>query len=201
MRQIFILAITTLTMNAFLQIDVPNAKIVFNSDKSEKIGKDTILQVSYVNPDVSEKKPAYYINGKLIGETILGAINPQLIDSMNVVKRDVEVDGKKYYGQIYIQLKKDYHPRLISLTEIKLKLTKPINAPSIFIIDNKIISGDYSKHIVDENYILRIIVEKIENKEENLQVNMIRLLTKTEENIKNSKQIWIRGTEDLIHEK
>lgn len=201
MRQILILAITTLTMNAYSQNNDLNAKIVFNPNKCEKIGNDTILQVSYVNPDVSEKISAYYINGKLIGETILSAINPLLIENINVVKRDVEVDGKKYYGQIYIQLKKDYHPRLISLKDIKLKLTKPTNAPSIFIIDSKIISGDYSKCIVDENHILRIIVEKIENKEENLQVNVIRLLTKTEENIKNSKQILLRGTEDLLHEK
>jgi len=63
-------------------------------------------------------------------------------------------------------------------------------------IDNEIISGEYNKYIVDEKYILKIIVEKIENKEENLQVNIVRLLTKTEENIKKSKQIWIRGTEE-----
>lgn len=55
--------------------------------------------------------------------------------------------------------------------------------------------------IVDENYILKIIIEKIDNKEENLQVNIIRLLTKTEENIKKSKQIWIRGTKELMLEK
>lgn len=201
MRQIIILVITTLTINAFGQVDNLKTKIVNNSNQFEKIGNDTTLQVSYVNPNVSDRKPAYYINGKYINETILKTINPQLIDSINIVKRDVEIDGKNYYGQIYIQLKKDYNPKLISLADLKLKYTNRTNAASIFMIDNEIISGDYSKYIIDENYILKIVVEKIDNNEENLQVNIIRLLTKTEENIKKSKQIWIRGTEELMLEK
>jgi len=201
MRQILILVITALTINAFGQIENLNAKIVNNSNQFAKIENDTILQVSYVNSNVSDKKPACYINGKYINETILKTINPQLIDSINVVKRDVDIDGKSYYGQIYIQLKKNYNPKLISLADLKLKYTNLTNTSSIFMLDNEIISGDYSKYILDENYILKIIIEKIDNKEDNLQVNIIRLLTKTEENIKKSKQIWIRGTEELMLEK
>lgn len=201
MRQIIILVITTLTINAFGQIGNLKAKIVNNSNQFEKIRNDTILQVSYVNHNVSDRKPAYYINGKYINETILKTINPQLIDSINVVKRDVEIDGKNYYGQIYIQLKKDYTPKLISLADLKLKYINLTNAASIFMIDNEIISGDYSKCIIDENYILKIVVEKIDNNEENLQVNIVRLLTKTEENIKKSKEIILRGTEELMLEK
>jgi len=201
MRRILILVITTLTMNVFGQIDGLNAKIVFNQNKFEKIGEDTIPQISYVNTNVSNRNPAYYINGKYISGTIIKTINLQLIDSIKVVRRDVEIDGKNYYGQIYIQLKKNYNPKLISLADLKLKYTNLTNTSSIFMIDNEIINGDYSKYIVDENYILKIIVEMIDNKEENLQVNIIRLLTKTEENIKKSKQIWIRGTEKLMIEK
>ena len=201
MRQILLLVITTLTINAFGQIENLKAKIVNNSNQFEKIGNDTILQVSYVNHSDSDRKPAYYINGKYINATILKTINPQLIDSINVVKRDVEIDGKSYYGLIYIQLKNNYNPKLISLTDLKLKYTNLTKTSSILMIDNEIINGDYSKYIVDENYILKIIVEKIDNKEENLQVNVIRLLTKTEENIKKSKQIWLRGTEELMLEK
>lgn len=194
MRRILMLVITTLTMNAFGQIDNLNAKVVFNPNKLEKSGEDTIPQISYVSPNVSGRFPAYYINRKYVGGIILKTLNPQLIDSVNVVKRDIEIDGKKYYGQIYIRLKTNYHPKLISLADLKLKYINLTNTPSIFMIDNEIINGDYSKCIVDENYILKIIVEKIDHKEENLQVNMIRLLTKTEENIKKSKQIWLRGT-------
>lgn len=201
MRQILLLIFTTLTINAIGQIKNLNAKVVTNSNQFEKIANDSILHVSYVNSNVSGKKTACYINGKYINETILKTINPQFIDSINVVKREVDIDGKSYYGQIYIKLKKNYNPKLISLADLKLKYTNLTNTSSIFMLDNEIISGDYSKYIVDENYILKIIIEKIDNKEENLQVNIIRLLTKTEENIKKSKQIWIRGTEELMLEK
>lgn len=201
MRRILIVVITTLTMNVFGQIDGLNAKVEFNPNQLEKIGEDTIPQISYVTINNSDRNPAYYINGKYMSETILKTITPQLIDSIKVVNGVIELDGKNYYGQIYIQLKKNYNPKLISLTDLKLKYTNLTNTSSIFMIDNEIINGDYSKCIVDENYILKIIVEKIDNKEENLQVNIIRLLTKTEENIKKSKQIWIRGTEELMIEK
>ena len=196
MRRIIILIITTLAINAFGQIYDLKTKIPYNSNKFYKTGNDTIPHVSYVMPNGSDRKPAFYINGKYINNFLLKTINPQLIDSMNVVKRDIEIDGKKYYGQIYIQMKKDYNPKLISLTGLKLKYTNLTNTPTIFMIDNEIISGDYNKYIVDEKYILKIIVEKVENRKENLQVNIVRLLTKTEENIKKSKQIWIRGTEE-----
>lgn len=201
MRLIIILVITTLTINAFGQIDNLKAKVENNSNKFEKTGNDTIPQVFYVNTKGSDRKPASYINGKYINETILKTINPQLIDSIHVVKRDVEIEGKKYYVQIYIQMRNDYTPNFISLTDLKIKYTNLTDVSSIFMIDNEIISGDYSKCIVDEKYILKIIVEKIVNKQENLQVNIVRLLTKTEENIKKSKEIILRGTEELMLEK
>lgn len=185
-------------MNAFGQIDGLNTKVSPHPEKFEKKGNDSILQVSYVNADDSVRKPIYYINGKLISHIILKTINPQFIDKINVVKRDTVIDGKNYYGEIHIQLKKDYKPQFISLADLKLRYTRQANASSIFMIDDEIISGDYRKYIVDENYILKIIVERIDVNEENLQVNVIRLLTKTEENIKKSKQIWIRGTSDLV---
>jgi hypothetical protein len=200
MRQIIILLITTLTFNAFGQIDYLNPKVVNKSNKFEKTGNDTIPQVTDVNSNTSDRKPAYYINGKYINETIIKTINPQLIDSIHIVKKDVEIEGNQYYGLIYILLKKDYTPKLIS-QDLKLKYTNLINAPSIFMIDNEIISEDYNKCIVDEKYILKIIVEKVVIKEESLQVNIIRLLTKTEANIRKSKEISIRGKEDIMLEK
>jgi hypothetical protein len=198
MKQILIFVITALAMNAFGQIDGLNNKVSPHPEKFEKKGNDSILQVWYVNADDSVRKPIYYINGKLISHIILKTINPQFIYKINVVKRDTVIDAKNYYGEIYIQLKKDYKPKFISLADLKLKYTRQANASSIFMIDDEIITGDYRKYIVDENYILKIIVERIDNNEENLQVNVIRLLTKTEENIKKSKQIWIRGTSDLM---
>jgi hypothetical protein len=60
-------------------------------------------------------------------------------------------------------------------------------------IDNEIINGNYDKCIVDENYLLRISIEKIKNRKEKLHFNLIQILTMTEENIRKSKEIRIRG--------
>ena len=196
MRRIVLLVFATLTINAFGQISNLKTGIPDHSNKFENAENDTIPQVSYVNTVNSERTPAYYINGKPINGIILKTINPMHIESINVVKQDIEIEGTKYYGQIYIQLKPDYNPKLVSLTDLKLKVTNLKNTSSIFMIDHEIISGDYRKCFVDEKYILNIMVEKIVNKQENLQVNIIRLMTKTEENIKKSKEIRIRGTAD-----
>ena len=55
---------------------------------------------------------------------------------------------------------------------------------------------DYDKYLVDENYILSIVVEKFENQNEKLNLNFIKLVTKSEENMKKSKEIRIRGKEE-----
>ena len=65
-------------------------------------------------------------------------------------------------------------------------------------IDGKIIDADYDKYMVDEGNLLRIIVDKIENSKEHINLGLIKLLTKSDENIKNLQQIRIRGNEAMV---
>jgi len=113
------------------------------------------------------------------------------------VKKPVKIESKQYAGQIFIKTKASYHPKLISLNDLKLKYTNPGKIHTLFMIDNKVVDENYDKYFVDENYILQIIVEKVENKAEKLKFNLVKLLTRTEENIKESKKIYLRGTEDV----
>lgn len=202
MKLILILIILIWTIAVNGQIEPIKGKILNSSLNSsarhEKTDNDTIPSVIFVTTNNTDHQSAYFINGKHSTESILRTIDPQFVDSIKVLKEEIEIEGKIYYGQLYIQMKKDYNPKLISLTDLKLKYKTQGNTSTIFMIDNDIIKGDYSKCIVDEKYILRILVDKIENKEENLQVDIIRLLTKTEENIKKSKEIIIRGREEVI---
>ena len=66
-------------------------------------------------------------------------------------------------------------------------------------IDGSIINADYDKYMVDESYLLTLIVDKIENSKENISLGLIKLVTKSAENIKKSKEIRIRGTEVAIN--
>ena len=213
MKRIILLVITLLTIQAYGQLNGEvdqiikskqaygqlNGKVdqIIRLKKVVNTVNDTIPLVSYVNQTENDRMPAWYLNGKFVSDAMMNSINLKQIDNMNVESQEIELGGKKYFGRIYIQTKKDYHPKLISLTDLKLKYTNLTNAPCLFMIDNEFVSGEYNKCVVDEKYILQISVEKINLAEENLQVNVIRLLTRTEANIKKSNEIMVRGTEDI----
>jgi hypothetical protein len=157
----------------------------------------TIIKVIYKNEIEDKKKPAYFINGKLTNESVLKTINPNEIETLTVEKENIEIENVKYYGKLYIVTKLTYQPKFISLNNLKLKYTNVKDNSTIFKIDDEIINADYENYLVDEKYILRIIVEKFENKNENLNVNIINLTTKTPKNIKKSKEIIIRGKDEI----
>lgn len=212
MKRVILLAITLLTIQAYGQLnrkmEIIRSKQAYGQlnrnlvpvQKSKKVVNtvnDTIPLVSYINQTENDRMPALYLNGKFVSDASMNSINLNQIENMNVESQEIELGGKKYFGRIYIQMKKDYHPKLISLTDLKLKYTNLNNAPCLFMIDNGFVREDYNKYVVDEKFILQISVEKINLAEENLQVNVIRLLTRTEANIKKSNKIIIRGTEDI----
>jgi hypothetical protein len=195
MRQILIIIIAFFTLNANGQIKNFKVPLVESTNSQFVTQNDTVLKVLYVNPNESERSPAYYLNGQFVNETILKTLNPKAIGNIRVERQEIKVETQKYYGQIFINTKGDYVPILVSLNNLKSKYTNLKNTPTIFMIDNEIINGDYDKCLVDENYLLRISIKKIENRKEKLYFNLIQILTKTEENIKKSKEIRIRGLE------
>jgi len=209
MRPILIITITLLTTNIYAQRDstklellkVDNNIQVAVDNIYESNENDTLPKVIYINNNSSERSPAYYINGKFVSRTIIQTLKPYLIEDINVDKSAVEIENVKYYGQIHIKIKGDYKAKLISLNDLKSKYVDLKNSPVLFIVDNEIIDADYDKYLVDEKYILQIIVEKIDNKKEKLKFSIVKLLTRTEENIKKSKEIRIRGTSDIIENK
>jgi hypothetical protein len=66
-------------------------------------------------------------------------------------------------------------------------------------IDGDIVNADYDNYVIDENNLLTIIVDKFQNAKESIDFGLIKLLTKSEENIKKRGQIILRGTEVTIN--
>lgn len=174
---------------------------VFNSNvkKSQKYSQDSELRVIY--KDSSDKKsinkePAYFVNGILIDKEIgIKTLNPNNIDSIEVEKEKFELNGKEYYGKIYVKMKSDYNPiTLKKLTEKYLKLN---GNPIIYQIDEKVVENSSNEIFIDENFILKIVVEKINTSKNNTEINLIRLITKTPENIKKANEIRIKGIENI----
>ncbi|WP_321296733.1 hypothetical protein [Marinifilum fragile] len=158
----------------------------FNPDHKN----DTILNVVYKNEISQKANPAYFINGKHIKDFNLATIDPNNIDNIKVVKKEFTTEMKSYYGQINIFLKKGYSPKWISLTDLKKKYIKSCNIPTIFMLNDDFIKSDYSDFVIDEKYVQELEVEAIDNQIGNFQI--VRIFTKTEENIKKANEIWIR---------
>lgn len=167
----------------------------------QTIINDSTVKVIYLDESHNDKEPAYFINGKFVGNLTF-TLDPNMIENFNVVKNDTFLNNRKYYGEVYIKTKSEFKLKLklISLTSLKDKYTNLGNRPVVFMINGNIINSDYDKYFIDENYLLQIIVDKIKNEKENIDLSLIKLLTKNEEkNIKQSEEIRIRGNEISLH--
>ena len=200
---IFTICILTLSVNGQeKELKSKNAKVSINSKikptTREKVDINSPLKVVNLDMDKPDRQPAYFIDGKHFNESILKTLNLQFIDSMTVIKEEITVEDKTFYGQIHIKMKGEYEPKIVSLTDLKSKYLKPSHKPTIFIIDNDVVKSEYNEFLIDENYILRIETQVIKNEKEKLNINVIRLVTKTKENIEEANKIWIRGVDTEI---
>jgi hypothetical protein len=162
--------------------------------KGIAIDNDSIIKVTYTNKLNPAMQPAVYLNDKFVGSS-LATLNPNAIESITVTKGIDTINGVQYNGKLLIKSKSDYVPKLITLNELKFKYTNLADKHVVFMIDGNIINADYDKYLVDEHNVLQIIVDDINNPKENIQLELVKVLTRTEENIKKSKEIRIRGNE------
>jgi hypothetical protein len=194
MKLVLILAIASWSIKTLGQIPTNKTNGVI-IDSSNGLGSDTNLKVVYTNNNSQISKPAFFLNGKLVNEVLLRTLNPTGIENVNVVKDNIKIDNIQYYGQIHITTKISYALKLISLTDLKHKYTNLKHKSIVFMIDGDVINADYDMYIVDENYLLTIIVDKIENTKEKIDLVLIKLLTKSQANIEKLKEIRIKGRE------
>ena len=198
MRLILIFIISTITLSANGQVNT--LKPIFERKGGIITSNpiiDTIPLVKYVNTENKALQPAIYINGEFSNAIRIKTVDPMLIDSIHVEKKEIEIENKRYYGQIFFKMKKEYSPQLISLTNLAMKYTNLKNGLTIFMLDNDIIQEDYDQCLVDEKYILQIIVNTVEMGKEKTIVNVVRLMTKSKENIEKSREIRIRGLDEM----
>ena len=187
-----------LTMNDYSQTFTnieTNAKLT-NTDLSKQLKQDTIPTIETKSTKRNGLTPIYFVNGIRRPSTFLNTLNPKLIDSINVVKNKKENGDINHSGEIHIKMKKEYSPNLISLNKLKLKYTKDDKKPTVFMLDNDLIKEKYADYLVDEKYILKIIIDNIKDEQQNIDIQVIRLLTRKEENIKQDNEIRIRGNQN-----
>ena len=136
----------------------------------------------------------FFLNGQAFTEHGLEMLDPQDIEGITVKKDSMLVNGHMYTGQIYIDTKKEYQPKLISLNQLKEKYVKLDNeSPTLFMLNDKLIENNYDTFKVDEKHILSIEVQSVNNSQEDININVIKLISKTEENIKKANTIRLKG--------
>ena len=183
--------IAFLSMTTFGQL---TGKVKGLNISKPEIINDTVIKVVYNNSKISKnpQPPAIFYNGKLVDYSIMSTFNPESIATMNVIKKDTIIDSVKYYGRIMIQGKTTSKQNYISLNEFKLKYISPSENATVFQIDGNVIDNDYDKCLIDEKYILKVIVTPVDNPKEKIKLNIINLLTKSLKNIEESNQIILR---------
>jgi len=197
MKPLFILLLVLAATISFGQITNGKAPGILVDTGKNPI-RDTTLRVVHVDRNKPERQPAFIINGEYVmNQSFISGLDPKWIEKIEVLKGDTMINNVRYYGQIHIKTRSDYNynPKAISLTELKNKYTEFKGKPVIFMIDGNIVNADYDNYLIDENDLLTIIIDKFQNAKEDTGWGLIKLLTKSEENIKKREQIMIRGTE------
>ena len=195
MRLLTCVIIALCTLSAFGQDKVVTMKKFGESSAkgvSQMAGFNKPLWVTNADSVISVREPAFFLDGKFISKARMEAINQIGIDSIRMDNKEVVAEGKHYTVRAHIFMKPDYTPANISLSALRAKHALP-GSPSIFYINENLVKGDYDNFLVDENHILKIEVQKLDDAKENLHVNVIRVLTKTKENLSKAYPIVIRG--------
>ena len=157
---------------------------------------DTSLKILYHDKKVNDvSNLAIFVNGKFLHCSLLSGINVNEIDSLTMTNDSLVIDSIVYNGQVRIKTKHPFNSQPISLQTLKEKYTNLKNKSSIFMIDGVIINEESNNYFVDETNLLRIIIEPLQKTKENVDLVLIKILTKTEANINDLKTIRIRGTE------
>jgi|TARA_B110000908_G_scaffold170028_1_gene228493 hypothetical protein len=181
--------------------------VTFNSFSQDIIGKKSTTKPYYSeNSEIkviykdsldkfhSKNKPAgVFVNGIFIGnQGVLNVINSDKIESLNIEKEYYEKNGKEYYGKILVKMKPEYIPKFITAKDLITKYLDLDTNPIIFQINENVTNQYTNENLIDENFILKIELTKIKTSEKDTELNLIKIITKTTENIKEANIIRIK---------
>jgi len=194
MKVILILALTLLTLNLHGQIQKGKVIGMKIKEKSIYSENDTIPVVINVKNIENQNTVLWILNGEPISEQVAHTINPNVIEELEVKKGSGELNKGDQKSKIYITTKENYNPKLISLNELKEKyLSLKDKTSTLFMLDERVITSDYDEFKVDEKYILKIEVQPVKNRKEMLDMYVIKLITRTKENLAKANTIRLKG--------
>jgi len=199
MKIILIFVFAFVLTNTFGQTPINNTNEQV-PEFNKALPKDTsvLVLVELDAHGIQYPKTAYFLNDQFIKYSVLLSLNPEHFKSCSYIYQPIEIDSVKYVQQVRYIAKNNYFPKAISLTNLKDKYcTGQLgNDKVIFIMDGKVVHGDYNTYEIDENNLYAITLDLRNKKEDKNKNQFILLTTKTEANIKNHnlfpRNIWAR---------
>jgi hypothetical protein len=147
------------------------------------------------------EQPAMFFDKNLLSLNSMEYIDPNEIESINVVKKDTTINGVLFRGLINITSKNPKKYDLISLEQIKSEFTKIKSNDVIYMVNRAFITDNIETFKLDRNYILKVEVTNSEEfynlREGNTKFDIINILGKTKENLENKNKILLRGHEAI----
>ena len=147
------------------------------------------------------EQPAMFFDSNFLSINSMEYIDPNEIESINVIKKDTTINGFIYRGQIYITAKVPKKYDLISLEQIKSKFTKIKSNDVIYMVNGASIKDNIKTFKLDRNYILKVEVTNSEAfynfKKSDTKFDIINILGKTKANLENKNKILIKGHEAI----
>lgn len=162
-------------------------------DYNRYLETDTIPRVIYLNTNTYTSNLKVYLNGEMVDQQVLNTIDMQLIKDMKINKESDSTDGDNYDGVLHITMKDGYQPKLITLNMLCDKYIEQLTGPMLFMLNDVPMKVDHDKYLIDENYLMKIEVDKIQIDNEELYLNLIKLITRTKKNLEKVNTILIRG--------
>jgi hypothetical protein len=146
-------------------------------------------------------EPAIFFDSKLVSSAAMQSIDPNEIESVNVIKKDTTINGFTYRGQINITSKNPKKYDFISLEQIKSEFTKIKSNDVIYMLNGSFIKDNLETFKLDRNYILEVEVTNSEAfynlRKSDTKFDIINILGKTKENLENKNKILLRGHEAI----
>ena len=143
------------------------------------------------------EEPAIFLDSTQVANNMMQYIDPNEIESVNVDKKDVWINGKLYHGQIYITSKNPTKYNFITLDQIKSEFTKIKSSEIIYMINGEFIKEDLKALVLDRNYILKVEVTNSNDfynlRESDIKFDIINIILKTKENLDAKNNIILRG--------
>lgn len=191
MKFLLIIFIFLTGSTVFAQDSLPEKGSV-KIGKPVKVAKELPIELAYQSELDKEQKMAFYLDGKLVSSYALAGLNPDSIDNVNVIKKDTLIAAKIYDGIIQISSKSPQKLNLVSLIELQNQYIGDLIGDTVFMIDDKIIKEDYEQCHVDANYVLKLVVDKMYLPKSQIEFNIIKIITKTQEHLKEANTVRIK---------